>query len=117
MVRVNESYFNRYWETITTNNFTGWYEKNRPPHEHLWMRSGPYFRSNLLGLPTKMGCGRWEPLLNLSASDELVFVQTAKPEELESFFSGLFSTNHTEQLSAVRFAMEHVAKRRPSANQ
>ena len=101
-------------EDVRTNEFTTWYEHNRPAHEHRWINDGA-FAYNLFSIPLFGGCRRGaHPLTLLDPASELEFVQTATPEQVEMFFIGILSTNRGEQWEAFRLAEdptgEHTRK-------
>ncbi|GDY21533.1 hypothetical protein LBMAG56_28800 [Verrucomicrobiota bacterium] len=92
------------WRMDRTNEnaFTEWYREHRPMHEHLWMWRGRV-GYNIYGLPIQgRGCGGRHPITDLPWKWELEYLQTASPEFVNGFFSGILSTNRSAQRIAVR---------------
>lgn len=98
-------------DTTTENAFTLWHKQKRAEHEHVWERTGPQFRLNLFGFPTRHSCGIYHPIGNLPPAWELEFVQTAKAEDVAAFFAGILSTNRNEQRVAVNAVFEPMWQR------
>lgn len=100
-------------EQVRENAFTAWYLQNRPAHEHQWEATGPMHKLNLFGIATAHSCGIYHPLARLPPDRELEFVRTAKPEEVEAFFSALVvtHTNRLERFAAARVVIEPLQER------
>ena len=101
------------YRTVSTNEneFTAWYREHRPTHEHQWIGRGS-FGYNIYGLPIKgRGCGRRHPITDLPWKWELEYLQTASPEFVDAFFSGILSTNRSAQRTAVHSITEPMRER------
>lgn len=101
------------WRTDSTNAnaFTTWYREHRPMHEHQWVGRGR-FGYNIYGLPIQgPGCGSRHPITELPWRWELEYLQTASPEFVDAFFSGILSTNRSAQRTAVHSITEPMWER------
>lgn len=101
------------YRTVSTNEneFTAWYHEHRPMHEHQWIGRGS-FGYNIYGLPIKgRGCGRRHPITELPWRWELEYLQTANPEFVDAFFTGILSTNRSAQWTAVNSITEPMRER------
>ena len=101
------------WRTDSTNEtaFTTWFREHRPSHEHRWISCGG-FGYNIFSIPLTSGCRRGaHPITRLPWGWELEYLQSAKPDEVETFFVGILSTNRHEQSVAVRSISEPMWER------
>jgi hypothetical protein len=82
--------------------FTRWYLAHRPPHTHVWHCSahGCLPDRNFFGLPLSLYMMMGHPVLHLTPSQELQFVQHSDEATLTQFFADAGSTNLEAQLRA-----------------
>lgn len=101
------------WRTVSTNAnaFTTWHQEHRPMHEHQWVGRSR-FGYNIYCLPiTGGGCGGRHPITDLPWRWELEYLQTARPEFVDAFFTGVLSTNRSTQRTAVHSITEPMWER------